>query len=82
MQIIKPTANQITLSSTANAVYNSPLVFLAATSAAVVNVVSNSGTTTGTFTIPANQYIYVQKLPTDLLTSNVAVYATPAGYRG
>lgn len=82
MQIIKPTANQLSISTTANTVYNAAIIYIATTSASVVNVVSNTGVTTGTFTIPANQFIYLQKLPTDSITASVAVFATPAGYRG
>lgn len=81
MQIIKPTANQIAL-TTANNVYASPVVFVSALTAAVITVASNTGTTLSTFTIPANQYIYVQKNPTDTIAANVTVYATAASYRG
>lgn len=81
MQIIRPTANQISL-TTANTVYGAPIVFISATSAAVVTVAANTGTTIGTFTIPANQYIYVSKNPTDTIAANVAVFATAASYRG
>lgn len=81
MQVIKPTANQISL-TTANTVYGSPVVYISTTAAALITVASNTGTTTGTFTLPANQYIYVQKLPTDTIAANVTVYATPAAYRG
>jgi len=81
MNIIKPTANQISL-TTANTVYGAPVVFISATSAAVITLASNTGTQIGTFTIPANQYIYVQKNPTDTIAANVAVFATAASYRG
>lgn len=81
MNIIKPTANQITL-TTANTVYGAAIVYVAATTAAVITITSNTSATIGTFTIPANQYIYVQKLPTDTIAANVAVYATAASYRG
>jgi hypothetical protein len=80
MQIIRPTANQISL-TTANTIYGSQIVFISATSAAVITV-ANSGGNIGTFTIPANQYIYVSKNPTDTIAANVAVFATPASYRG
>lgn len=80
MNVIKPTANQISL-TTANTIYGSQIVFISATSAAVITV-ANNGTTLGTFTIPANQYIFVSKGPTDTIASNVAVFATPASYRG
>lgn len=80
MDIIKPTANQISL-TTANTVYGSPVVYISATAAALITV-ANNGTTLGTFTLPANQYIWVAKNPTDTIASNVAVYATAASYRG
>lgn len=81
MNIIKPYANQITL-TTANDVYTSPVVYVAATSAALLTITTNTGTVVGTFTIPANQYLFVSKTPTDTITANVAVYATAAAYRG
>ena len=81
MNIIKPSANVIAV-TTANNIYSSVLVYVAATAAATVNVASNTGTTIGTFVIPANQYIFVQKNPTDTISANVAVQATPAAYRG
>ena len=55
MNIIKPIANQISLSATGNTVYGAPIVFISTATIATVNVISNTGTTTGTFTLPANQ---------------------------
>lgn len=81
MNIIKASANQIAL-TTANTVYGSPIVYISATSAALITVASNTGSQLGTFTIPANQYIFVQKNPTDTIASNVAVFATASAYRG
>lgn len=81
MNIIKPAANVIAL-TTQNTVYNSVVVYVAATSAAQVNLFSNATTQYASFVIPANQYIFVQKNPTDLISANVAVQATPAAYRG
>lgn len=81
MNIIKPTANQISLTS-ANNVYSSKVVYLSAINAAVVTLASNTGTTIATFTLPANQYIHVEKNPTDTLAANVAVYATASSFRG
>ena len=81
MNIIKASANQISL-TTANNVYGAPVVFVSATSAALITIASNTGTQIGTFTIPANQYIFVQKNPTDTIASNVAVFATASAYRG
>lgn len=81
MNIIKASANQISL-TTANNVYGAPIVFVSATSAALITIASNTGTQIGTFTIPAGQYIFVQKNPTDTIASNVAVFATASAYRG
>lgn len=81
MNLIKPTANQISL-TTANTIYGAPVVYIAATTAALITVTTNTSVVTGTFTVPANQYIFVQKSPTDTLTANVAVFATAATYKG
>lgn len=81
MNIIKPSGNAISLTSQ-NTVSNCVLVYVAATAAAQVNVFSNSTTQYASFVVPANQYIFVQKNPTDLISANVAVQATPAAYRG
>lgn len=81
MNIIKPSANVISLTSQ-NTVSNSVVVYIAATAAAQVNLFSNSTTQYASFVIPANQYIFVQKNPTDLISANVAVQATVAAYRG
>jgi uncharacterized protein YraI len=82
MNVIKPTANVISL-TTSNSVSNAAVVFISANATAQVNLYSSAGTQYASFVLPANQYIYVQKqVPTDLLTSNVAVFATVAGYRG
>ena len=78
--VIKPVANQISLTS-ANTIYNSPIVYISATSSAVITV-ANSTVTIGTFTLPANQYIFVSKNPTDTIAANIAVLATAASYRG
>jgi hypothetical protein len=78
--IVKPTANQITL-TTANTVYGAQIVYIAATSTAVITTANASGTI-GTFTLPANQWIFVSKNPTDTIAANLAVYATAASYRG
>lgn len=82
MNIIKPTANVIAITSTQNTVYGSAVVFLSAAAAAQVNVYSNATTQYASFVIPAGQYIYLQKAPTDLITANATVQATPAAYRG
>lgn len=81
MNIVKPSANAITL-TTANTIYGSAVVYLASNAATLVTVTSNTSTVKGTFVVPANQYVFVEKLPTDTLTANVAISATPAAFRG
>jgi hypothetical protein len=78
--IVKPTANQISL-TTANTVYGSQIVYIAATTAAVITTANSSGQI-GTFTLPANQWIFVAKNSTDTIAANVAVFATAASFRG
>lgn len=80
MNIIKPTAAVLAL-TTANTVSNSPIVYVASTVAATITVANSSGTI-GSFMIPANQYVFVQKNPTDTIAANVAVQVTPAAYKG
>jgi hypothetical protein len=81
MNIIKASANQISL-TTANNIYGSPVVFISANATALITIASNTGTQLGTFTLPANQYIFVSKKPTDTIAANVAVFATASAYRG
>lgn len=81
MNIIKPTGDVISLTSQ-NTINNSAIIYVAATAAAQINLYSNSTTQYASFVIPANQYIFVTKLPGDLVSSNVAVSATAASYRG
>lgn len=81
MNIIKPSGNSISLTSQ-NTINNSAIIYVAATAAAQINLYSNSTTQYASFVIPANQYIFIAKSPTDLASSNVAVFATAASYRG
>ncbi len=81
MNIIKPTGNAISL-TTQNTINNSVIIYVAATATAQVNLYSNSSTQYASFVIPANQYIFITKSTTDLVSSNVAVFATAASYRG
>lgn len=80
MNIIKGLGTQITL-TTANTVSNAACVYIAAINAATITV-ANSGGTISSFTIPASEYIFVQKNPTDTVAANVAVFATSAAFRG
>jgi hypothetical protein len=81
MNVIKPTGNSISL-TTQNTINGSVVVYVAATASAQVNLYSNATTQYASFVIPANQYIFVSKASTDLMTANVAVLVTPASYRG
>ena len=82
MNIIKPLSTQLALASAANSFSNATLVYVATTASSQVNVAYSNGTTRFTFTIPANQYMFVQKDATDILSSNATVYAVAAAYRG
>lgn len=79
-RIVKPLANTITL-TTANTIYNSKLVYISA-NAEVTITVANSTVTHGTFVIPANQFVFVPKEPTDTVAASAAVAASPAAYKG
>lgn len=81
MNIIKPSANVISL-TTANTVYGSAVVYLSSTATTLVTLTSNSAVVRGTFVVPSNQFIFVEKLPTDTITANIAIFATPAAFRG
>ena len=81
MQIIKPSNNVISVTSQ-NTVYNSTVVYVSTSATSQVNLYSNSTTQYASFVLPANQFIFVQKAPTDLISANVAIFATPAAYRG
>jgi len=81
MNIIKASANAFSI-TTANSVNNTSIVFVSTTAAAQINLYSNSTTQYASFVLPANQYIFVQKNPTDLISANTAVNVTPSAYRG
>ena len=81
MNIIKPSANAIAV-TTQNTVNGSTVLYVSAATAAQVNLYSNSTTQYASFVLPAGQYIFVQKAPTDLISSNATIQATPAAYRG
>lgn len=81
MNIIKASANAFSV-TTANSVNNTSVLFVSATAAAQINLYSNSTTQYASFILPANQYIFVQKNPTDLISANVTINVTPSAYRG
>lgn len=80
MIIVKGLSEQISL-TTANTVSNASCVYVAAISAATITV-ANSSVTKSSFTLPASQYIFVEKLPTDTIAANVTVFATDVAFRG
>lgn len=82
MRIIKPLGNVITLTSTANSFSNATLVYIATGNQATINVAYSNGTNRYSFSIPASNFMFVEKSPTDVLTANVAVSATAAAYKG
>ncbi len=81
MNIIKAGANIYSV-TTQNSVNNTAILFVSTTAAAQINLYSNSTTQYGSFVLPANQYIFLQKNPTDLVSANIAVNITPSAYRG
>jgi hypothetical protein len=81
MNIIKPSANAIAV-TTQNTVNGSTVLYISAATAAQVNLYSNSTTQYASFVLPAGQYIFVQKAPTDLISSNATIQVTSAAYRG
>jgi hypothetical protein len=84
MSIIKGSGNQIALTNTPNNINSAALVYIGATAAATITVASNAAVNVYSFTIPANQYVFIEKLPTDTLIANTnsVAYATKTAYRG
>lgn len=80
MIIVKGLSEQISL-TTANTVSNASCVYVAAINAAVITI-ANSSVTKSSFTLPANQFIFVEKLPTDTIAANLTVFATDVAFRG
>lgn len=82
MRIIKPLGNTIYLSTTANSFNNASLVYVSTSNNATVNVGYSNGTNRYSFNLPANQFLFVAKDSTDVVSANVVVSATAAAYRG
>ncbi len=80
MSIIKPFSESISL-TTANTVSNAICVYISTTASTLVTVSSNTAVVRGSFVVPANQYILVEKLATDTITANVAISATRVAYK-
>ena len=82
MNILKPLANTITL-TTANTINDASLVFVAAaTNTALLSITDDANTVISSFVLPVNQYVFVEKRPTYKLSSNATVFATSAAFRG
>lgn len=81
MNIIKASSNVFSV-TTANAINNTVVVFVSTTAVAQINLYSNASTQYASFVLPANQYIFLQKNPNDLISANTAVNVTPSAYRG
>lgn len=79
--IYKFSANEISI-STANNVYNQPLIRLvnATTGNVVITLKSNSSTNVASFTILANSEIIIEK-PVTYLVQGTGILATPIAYR-
>jgi hypothetical protein len=78
--IIKPTANLIVVTS-ANAVANSNLVRIHASSATTITINTSAGGFVGTFSMPANSVEIVEKAATDTITSSASANCTPVAYK-
>lgn len=81
MNIIKASGNVFSV-TTQNTVNNTAIVYVSTAATAQINLYSNSITQYASFVLPANQYIFVVKNPTDFISANTAVNITPSAYRG
>lgn len=81
--VVKPNNTEISL-STANTVYGARAVRLVNTTAGAVLITitagANTGTANGTFTLRSNSEVIVPKTPTDTITANAAILATPVAF--
>lgn len=79
--IYKFSANEISI-STANTVYDQPLIRLINTTTAVVNVTIsvNSTVNVASFTILGNSEVIIEKTPTQRV-QGTAIVASPVAYR-
>lgn len=79
--IYKFSNNEVVI-STANTVYNNPIVRLVNPTAAVVNVTvsANASTNLYSFTIRGNSEIVIEKSATNLV-QGTGVFASPVAYR-
>jgi len=80
MKILKPLANNITL-TTANTVNNARLVYVFASAASLITVTSNTNVVKGSIVVPPNNFVLIEKEQTDTLTANLAVSATSVAYK-
>jgi hypothetical protein len=78
--IIKPLGQIIAVTS-ANSVANTSLVRIHASSATTVTVANSTGTTLGSFSMPANSVEVVEKAPLDTIACSAAANCTPVAYK-
>lgn len=80
MMIIKPLGPLVSV-TTANTVANSNLVRIHTTSTTTVTVANSTGTTLGTFSIPANFVEIIEKHATDTIACTTSSNCTPVAYK-
>jgi len=86
MNIIKPLSQSITFSATPNTVNNATLVYITGsihgtTHNTLITITSNTGVVRGSFALPPEQYIALEKVATDTITANVDIIATKIAYK-
>ena len=79
MRIIKGLA-PLTTVTTANTVNNAVCMYVSTTATTLLTV-ANTGVPIFTLVVPANQYVFIQKNPTETLAANVAVSVTSIALR-
>lgn len=78
--IIKP-LGEIVAVTTANSVANSNLVRIHTTSATTVTVANSTGSTLGSFSMPANTVEIVEKAATDTIACSASANCTPVAFK-
>lgn len=78
--IIKPTANLIAV-TTADAIANSTLVRIHASTAATITIQTTGGDYIGTFSMPANSVEVIEKGATDTIAASASVNCTSVAYK-
>jgi hypothetical protein len=79
MEAIRPLANTISVTA-ANLVSNARMMYVYATANSLVSI-GNATATWSSITMPGGSTLFIEKTPTEYLSSNVAVLVTPVAYR-